>query len=105
MVIDPEQAEVVKRIFSETLAGKGSEAIAAGLNADGIKPKRGEHWSGATIRFMLENEKYTGDVIFQKTFTDSQFNRHRNVGQRDQYIAEEHHEAIVSNPFNHQSFR
>lgn len=96
MVICPEQAEVVKRIFAETLSGKGAQTIANGLNADGIKPKRGERWNATTIRCMLRNEKYTGDVIFQKTFTDSQFNRHRNVGQRDQYIAQEHHEAIVS---------
>lgn len=96
MVIHPEQAEIVKRIFTETLDGKGSEAIAAGLNADGIKPKRGERWNATTIRGMLGNEKYTGDVIFQKTFTDSQFNRHRNVGQRDRYMAAEHHEAIIS---------
>ncbi len=96
MVIHPEQAEIVKRIFAETLSGRGAEAIAAGLNADGIKAQRGDHWTGATIRWMLKNEKYTGDAVFQKTFTDGQFNRHRNLGQRDRYIAEEHHEAIVS---------
>lgn len=96
MVIHPEQAEVVKRIFAETLSGKGAESIAAGLNADGIAPRKGKRWTSTTIRGMLENEKYTGDVIFQKTFTDGQFTRHRNVGQRDQFMATEHHEAIIS---------
>lgn len=96
MVIHPEQAEVVKRIFAETLSGKGSESIAVGLNADGIAPRKGKRWTSTTIRGMLENEKYTGDVIFQKTFTDGQFTRHRNVGQRDQFMATEHHEAIIS---------
>ena len=45
---------------------------------------------------MLANEKYTGDVIFQKTYTDSQFNRHINYGERDRYAIADHHEAIVS---------
>ena len=96
LVINPEEAEVVRRIFNETLSGKGSDAIAAGLTRDGIQPRKGERWSSTTIRGMLVNEKYTGDVIFQKTFTDGQFNRHRNVGQRDQFMATEHHEAIIS---------
>ena len=96
MVVNPEQAQVVKRIFAETLSGKGSEAIAAGLNADGIPAQKGTHWSSTTIRGMLENEKYIGDAIFQKTFTDGQFNRHRNIGQKEQYLATDHHEAIIS---------
>ena len=44
MVIQPEQAEIVKRIFAETLSGKGSDAIAAGLMRDGIPAKKGECW-------------------------------------------------------------
>lgn len=75
---------------------KGADAIAAGLNADGIPAQKGTHWSSTTIRGMLENEKYIGDAIFQKTFTDGQFNRHRNVGQKEQYLATDHHEAIIS---------
>ena len=45
---------------------------------------------------MLANEKYTGDVIFQKTYTDSQFNRHVNRGEKDRYALADHHEAIIS---------
>ncbi|WP_255883616.1 MULTISPECIES: recombinase zinc beta ribbon domain-containing protein [unclassified Ruminococcus] len=45
---------------------------------------------------MLANEKYTGDVIFQKTYTDDSFNRHINDGFLDQYFMPNHHEAIVS---------
>ncbi len=96
MVVNPKQAEVVKRIFAQTLSGKGSDAIAAGLNAEGIQPRKGRRWTSTTILGMLENEKYTGNVIFQKTFTDGQLTRHRNVGQRDQFLAADHHEAIIS---------
>lgn len=44
----------------------------------------------------FENEKYTGDILFQKTYTDSQFNRHTNRGEKDMYYMEGHHPAIVS---------
>lgn len=44
----------------------------------------------------LMNEKYTGDVIFQKTYTDDRFNRHINHGEKSKYMAKDHHEAIIS---------
>ena len=52
--------------------------------------------ASSTIRGILANEKYTGDVIFQKTYTDETFNRHTNYGEVDQYMAPDHHEAIIS---------
>ncbi|WKB37228.1 recombinase family protein [Terrilactibacillus sp. S3-3] len=70
IVVNKEQAEVVKRIFSQALSGKGTQKIADGLNADGIAAKRGNHWTATTIRGILGNEKYIGDVILQKTYTD-----------------------------------
>lgn len=96
MVVNLEQAEVVKSIFEEALAGKGTQKIADGLNARGIESKRGGKWTGNTIRGMLSNEKYVGDAILQKTFTDDNFNRHSNNGERDQYYIQDHHEPIVS---------
>ena len=44
----------------------------------------------------MKNEKYTGDVILQKTFTDESFNRHVNYGEEDMYLHKNHHEAIIS---------
>ena len=96
MVINPVQAAVVKRIFAETLAGKGSQAIANELNAEAVPTKKGGRWSGTSIRGMLINEKYVGDVIFQKTYTDYHFNRHVNYGGKDQYMIMDHHEPIIS---------
>jgi DNA invertase Pin-like site-specific DNA recombinase len=49
MVIVPEEAEVVKRIFSECLSGKGGSVIAKGLNRDKIPARRGNHWSTGTV--------------------------------------------------------
>lgn len=96
MVINPEQAETVRWIFEQVLSGKGTHAISEELNANGIPTKKGGRWTPTTVRGMISNEKYTGDVIFQKTYTDSQFNRHVNYGQKDQYAMADHHEAIIS---------
>lgn len=96
MVINPDQAKTVRWIFEQVLSGKGTHAISEELNANGIPTKKGGRWTPTTIRGMISNEKYTGDVIFQKTYTDSQFNRHVNYGQKDQYAMSDHHEAIIS---------
>lgn len=45
---------------------------------------------------MIGNEKYTGDAVFQKTYTDTHFNRHYNYGEKDQFLIKNHHEAIIS---------
>jgi hypothetical protein len=58
--------------------------------------KRGSHWTATTIRGILSNEKYTGDVLLQKTYTDENFKRHYNHGEKDQYMIKDHHEAIIS---------
>lgn len=96
MVINPDQAKTVRWIFEQVLSGKGTHAISEELNANGIPTKKGGRWTPTTVRGMISNEKYTGDVIFQKTYTDSQFNRHVNYGQKDQYAMSDHHEAIIS---------
>lgn len=96
MVIVPEQAEIVKQIFSNTLAGESTHAIADELNAKGIQTKKGGRWTPGTINGIIGNEKYTGDVLYQKTYTDSSFNRHTNYGELDQYLVQNHHAAIVS---------
>lgn len=96
MIVNLKQAEVVKYIFAEVLSGKGTQKVANDLNQKGIPSKRGGRWAATTIRGILTNEKYTGDVILQKTYTDSHFNRHTNYGEENMYLVENHHEAIIS---------
>lgn len=96
ILVDPAQAEIVKRIFRELLSGKGTEAIAKELNQEQVPTKKGGRWTSTSIRDIIRNEKYTGDCIFQKTYTDSNFNRHKNDGHLDQYYAPDHREAIIS---------
>ena len=96
VVVNEEQAQVVKRIFNSVLEGVGTERIARQLNEERIPTKRNGNWTGTTIRGIVKNEKYTGDVLLQKTFTDEHFNRKVNQGELDQYLIENHHEAIIT---------
>ena len=62
LVIDPEQAEIVKRIYREYLEGLSMDKIAAGLERDGILTGAGKSkWHTSTINKILRNEKYIGD--------------------------------------------
>ena len=96
MVVNPKQAEVIKFIFAESLLGKSAQEIVHDLNHKGIPSKKGGSWTAVTIRGILSNEKYTGDVILQKTYTDNRFNKHINYGEKNMYLVENHHEAIIS---------
>ena len=72
LVIDPAQAEIVKRIYREYLEGKSMDKIAAGLEADGILTGAGKaKWHTSTINKILRNEKYMGDALLQKTRSKS----------------------------------
>lgn len=99
LVIVPEQAEVVKRIYREYLDGSSMDQIKAGLERDGIKNGAGrKKWGTTNIRQILTNEKYVGDAMLQKTVTVDTLNKTRiaNDGREVQYYIEEHHEPIVS---------
>lgn len=96
MVVNQEQSEIVNWIFDKVLSGSSSADIAREVNAEGIATKRGGMWTSTTINGMIRNEKYTGDCIFQKSYSDERFTRHRNNGERDQYYVADHHEAIIS---------
>ena len=74
--MDPEEAQIVKRIFREAPSGKGASFIASGLNRDGIMSRQRKGWVHSTIFRILRNEVYTGDAFYQKTFTDDEYRRH-----------------------------
>ena len=98
LVINPEQAEIVKRIFREYLEGASCQQIASGLERDGVLTGRGKtRWHDSGIRRILENEKYMGDALLQKTFTVDFLNkkRSRNNGDIPQYYVEDDHEPII----------
>ncbi len=96
MVVNEEQAKTVQWIFDAILKGKSLETVAKELNVNGTVTKRGGKWRASTINGMIKNEKYTGDAILQKTYTDERFNRHVNRGDKNQYYVRNHHAPIVS---------
>lgn len=91
-----DKAEVVKQIFAWGLDGQGGYTIARRLNEAGIPSPRGRKWNASTINNILRNRFYTGDVIFQSTFTAPDGKRRKNNNNIDSYLCEEHHEAIIS---------
>ena len=93
------QAVVIRRINDEFLAGASLEMIKVGLEKDKIPaPNGGASWSIATIRNLLKNEKYCGDVLMQKTFTTDPISgkKMRNTGQLPMYLIQDHHPAAIS---------
>ena len=71
IVIVSEQAEVVRKIFDLYLQGFTFGQIKSYLESQAIKTVTGkEHWETTTIQKMLKNEKYKGDTMLQKTFTE-----------------------------------
>ena len=99
IVVNPEQAEVVKMIFRLFLEGLTPHAIAVELTNRGIKTPGGkEVWNQQTVRRMLSNEKYKGDALLQKEFTVDflQKKLKKNEGEVPQYYVEGNHEAIIS---------
>ena len=98
LIIVPEQAEIVKRIYREYLEGLNMDTIAAGLERDGILTGAGgKRWHTSTINKILRNEKYIGDALLQKTYTTDFLNKTRvkNNGLVPQYYVEGNHEAII----------
>ncbi|HVI40911.1 MAG TPA: recombinase family protein [Anaerovoracaceae bacterium] len=98
LVIVPEEAEIVKRIYREYLEGASMLKIARGLETDGILNGAGKaKWHTSNINQILRNEKYIGDALLQKTYTTDFLTkkRIRNNGIVPQYYVENNHEAIV----------
>lgn len=98
LIIDTEQAEIVKRIFREYLEGYSMDKIAKGLEADGVLTGAGKtKWWSSTINKILRNEKYIGDALLQKTYTTDFLSKTRvkNNGIVPQYYVEGNHEAII----------
>lgn len=98
LVIVPEQAEIVRRIFRMYLEGSSILEITRALEEDKIKTVTGKDtWHPGVIERMLINEKYMGDVLMQKTYTVDFLTKKRvkNNGIVPQYYIEDNHEAII----------
>lgn len=99
LVVDPETSEIVKEIFRMYLGGTGTNTIARILNSRGILTGMYQKkWNHKIVKYILSNEKYTGDSLMQKTYKTETLPmiQKRNHGEYDQFYVENTHEAIIS---------
>ncbi len=96
--IDPEGAKVIHLIYERFLAGDSFSKIATHLESQGIKSPGGKNnWSYSTVQSILQNEKYKGDAIINKTYTVDCLSKKikANNGERPKYYVENNHPAII----------
>ena len=99
MEIVPEEAELIRTIFNWYCEGYGVSMIAKKLSMMKIKTFKGnDKWADSSIRRILKNEKYKGDVLQGKSFTLDPISHKRvtNMGEEDKYYITNHHESIIS---------
>ena len=98
LIIVPEEADIVRRIYAEYMEGKSMLQIKRDLERDRIPNGAGNRrWHETNIRQILTNEKYIGDALIQKTFTLNTLEKKRvtNDGYAPKYYVEGDHEAII----------
>ena len=95
--IVPEEAEIVKRIFSLYLDGYSVDKIATYLNENGVRSKTGTEWKKGTVQGILINEKYVGDLLMQKTFSTDCISKKtkKNNGELPMYLISNNHKPII----------
>lgn len=98
LTVIPEEAEIVKRIYTQFLSGIGMVQIARQLDSEGVTHRNGYHWTAETIDYILHNERYTGDALLQKFYTTATFpaRQKENHGERSMYYVENSHTPIIS---------
>ena len=96
--IVPEQAETVRMIFDMFLTGSSYRNIIDKLKELGRPKRNGKtDLSVANISKILQNEKYVGDALLQKTYTTDCISKKKkkNTGELPMYYVTNHHEAII----------
>ena len=98
ITIVEKEAAIVRKIYDYFLAGHNYEYISGQLRKDNVPTKRpNATWENTTVMNILENEKYCGDCLFQKTFIESPISHKsvRNRGELPQYQVEDVLPAII----------
>lgn len=105
--IIPEEAETVKMIFHDFISGMGINAIAKKLRRMKVPTKRGSEWNKMTVRHILRNEKYAGNLLLQKTYRLDHISKKQRInhGELPMYSVTNAHEAIIGGDIFEQAQR
>lgn len=97
LIIVPEEAVIVRRIYIEFLSGISMSKIAKTLAEEGVRTIAGNPFSVSSVSFLLRNITYTGNLLLQKTFVSDPISKKKiiNTGQLPKYLVEQNHEAII----------
>lgn len=96
LIINHNEAAIVRWIFDRYLSGDSLGKIAARLEEQGIPSPTGKpKWNREALNKLLSNEKYTGRVLLQKTISVGG-SKIKNDGFMDRYLYSDSHEAIIS---------
>ena len=95
--IDESKAKIIKRIFALYLSGTGAKRIADKLNDDGIPSPTNTKWNNITILKILRQEKYIGDIRWQKTYSTFMGAKWKiNRGEQESYYIRDCLTPIIS---------
>lgn len=93
-----EEAEIIRTIYQMYLDGSSLDQIKYYLEQKNITTAHGSHkWSKQIIQNILTNERYCGDMLLQKTFTDNPITKKvkKNRGEVAKYLISNNHPAII----------
>lgn len=95
-IYEPE-AEIVRDIFRAYLSGASINELARDMTNKNVEKRNVSDWNYVTVHYILTNEKYIGNTMFQKTYTTETlpFIKRINKGHKDKYYAEGTHDAII----------
>ncbi|MDY5159629.1 recombinase family protein [Actinotignum urinale] len=98
LVINEEEAEIVRTIYRRYLEGASRVQIAKELNSEGITTINGKKWSDSNVKSILRNITFSGDLLLNKEYVADPITHERKVnkGERPQYLVENHHEPLIS---------
>lgn len=99
IIVNEEEAKIVRYIFQRYIEGAGCFVIAKELTQLKYKTKKGNtKWSDTSVRKIIGNEKYKGDLLLGKTFTVDPISKRRlgNMGEEEKYYVDSNHESIIS---------
>ena len=99
IIINEKEAKWIRVIFQMYLEGANTAMIADYLERNDVKTlTKMDRWSPSSIRRIIRNEKYCGDVLLQKTYSESPLSKRRviNHGEKEKYLVEDAIPAIVS---------